>query len=1064
MKDQLHDKLKTTSLNTVRAILVPLIFLMTSSRVPASQVLDSGSEPDRMIGEVLAIDLPLGQLSLKTDSGETVIVKVSPQTSCLRVPPGEKRSGKAARISLQVIGIGDRVFANGQVAAAQQATGALRGQITDQLGAVIVGGMITVVNAKGAVRSAQSNGEGNYVVSDLPSGRYTVRASATGFAIYEKAGVEVAAGSRVTLDIELKATIGEQKVTVPERTPVNTEPDNNAGAIVLRGKDLDGLPDDPDQLADMLRALAGPSAGPNGVQFYVDGFTGGGRLPSRDMVREIRINQNPFSAEYDRLGFGRVEIITRPGTDKFHGIAGFSFSDESLNSRNPFALNRAPYQSRSYVGSFSGPLLAKRATFFIGASRRELDDNAVINATVLDPALRITPFSRAVVAPRRATDFDPRLDFQLNPKHMLSARYHYSRSGNENTGIGEFSLPSRAYRTSNTEHGVRLTENAILSARAVNETRFQFIRSRRRQEGDSATPALNVLESFFGGGSQIGRAFVAEDRWELHNYTTWSLGRHTVKAGGRLRGVHLTDSSPTNFGGTYTFAGGPAPQLDAANQVILGADGQLVMTTITSIERYRRTLFFQGQLRTPAEIRALGGGATQFTIAGGNPEVDATQVDFGGFLHYDWRLRPNFTLSLGLRYETQNNIGDHLDLAPRVAFAWSPWAGASGQPKTVIRGGFGIFYDRFSESFTLQARRYDGTNQQQFVVSDPSILDLFPNIPSTSQLAAFALPQTIRRVAADLRTPYTIQTAISLERQLPRNFTVSLSYLHARTLHLLRSRNINAPLPGSGLRPLGEAGNILVYESSGIFKGHQLIVNASQRLSTSLSLFAVYTLNRARSDTDGALSFPANSHDLRGEYGRSALDVRHRFFLGGSISVLGGISLTPLIVLRAGTPYNITIGRDVDGDTLFVERPAFAADLAKPGVVVTPFGAFDPNPLPGQGIIPRNFAEGPGFFSVNLGIRKRFAIGPLPRSGASPTQGNTAQPNRGARAERPYGLTFGVQVQNLFNHTNPGVPIGNLSSPLFGQSNGSALGGFSFGSGSPATSNRRIEAQVIFNF
>jgi hypothetical protein len=970
---------------------------------------------------------------------------------------GSLRQGFKAGLLLALI-----LFA--QSLAAQQATGALRGRITDQLGAVIVGATITVVDAKGAIKSAQSNGEGSYVVSDLPPGRYTVRASATGFAVYEKTAIEIAAGSRVGLDIRLNVTIPEQKVTVPERAPVNTEPDNNAGAIVLRGRDLDGLPDDPDQLADVLRALAGPSAGPNGVQFYVDGFTGGGRLPSRAMISEIRINQNPFSAEYDRLGFGRVEIITRPGTDKFHGIAGFGFSDESLNSRNPFALNRAPYQSRGFIGNLSGPLLAKRATFFIGASRRELDDNAVINATVLDPALRITPFSRAVVTPQRATDFDPRLDLQLNPKHTLSARYRYSWSGQESTGIGEFSLFSRAYNTSNTEHVVRLTENAILSARAVNETRFQFIRGRRGQEGDGATTALNVLEAFFGGGSQIGRAFIAEDRWELHNYTTWSLGRHTVKAGGRLRGVHLTDSSPTNFGGTYTFAGGPAPQLDAADQVILGADGRPVIVTITSIERYRRTLLFQQQGRTPAEIRALGGGATQFAIAGGNPEVDTTQVDFGGFLHDDWRLRPNFTLNLGLRYETQNNIGDHLDLAPRVAFAWSPWAGAAGPPKTVIRGGAGIFYDRFSESYTLQARRYDGANQQQFVVSDPSILDLFPNVPSTSLLAAFALPQTIRRVAADLRTPYTLQTAISLERQLPRNFIISVSYLHARTLHLLRSRNVNAPLPGSGARPLGEASNLLVYESSGIFKGHQLIVNASQRLSTDLSLFAVYTLNRARSDTDGALSFPADSYDLRGEYGRSALDVRHRFFLGGSINAPRGISLSPLIVLRSGAPYNITLGRDVNGDTLFVERPAFAADPAKPGVVVTPFGAFDPDPLPGQRIIPRNFAEGPGFFSVNLGIRKRFAIGPLPRTSIAPMQGNNPPANRGARAERPYGLTFGVQVQNLFNHTNPGVPIGNLSSPLFGRSNGTALGGFSFGSGSPATSNRRIEAQVIFNF
>lgn len=954
-----------------------------------------------------------------------------------------------------------------QIFAAQQTAGVLRGQVTDQLGAVLVGATITVMDAKGAARSVNTNGEGGYLIGNLLPGRYTLRASATGFAVYENSTVQITTGSRVTLDIKLNATIAEQKVIVPEQAPINTEPDNNAGAIVLRGKGLDALPDDPDELANVLRALAGPSAGPNGAQFYVDGFTGGGRLLSRDMIREIRINQNPFSAEYDRLGFGRIEIITRPGTDKFHGNAVFGFSDESLNSRNPFALNRAPYQSRLYGGNLSGPLpakLAKRATFFIGINRRELDDNAIINATVLDAALKITPFSRAIVTPQRNMDFSPRLDFQLNPKHTLSARYAYLRSSLENAGIGDFSLLSRAYKTANTDQIVRLTENAILSAKTINETRFQYIHSRRRHEGDSAIPAINVLEAFLGGGSQIGRALIAEDRWELHNYTTWSFGRHTVKIGGRLRGVHLTDSSPTNFGGTYTFGGGAAPQLDGANQAVFGANGQPVLTTISSIERYRRTLLFQQQQRTPAEIRALGGGATQFSIVGGKPEVSTTQVDFGGFFHDDWRLRPNFTLSLGLRYETQNNIGDHNDLASRVAFAWSPWVSKSGQPKTVIRGGGGIFYERFSESLTLQARRYNGANQQQFVVSDSSILDLFPNVPSISLLTTFALPQTIRRVAADLRTPYTLQTAISLERQLPRNFTVSVSYLQARTLHLLRSRNVNAPLPGSGLRPLGDAGNILAYESSGIFKQHQLIVNASQRLSNNFMLMTVYTLNQARSDTDGAVSFPANMYDLYGEFGRAALDVRHQFFLGGSITAPWGISFNPLIVLRSGAPFNITTGHDANGDTLFTERPAFATDLTKPGVIITRFGAFDPNPVAGQHLIPRNFAEGPGFFSVNLGMRKRFSVGPLPGTTAAPTQGSNPSANRRASVDRPYGLMFAVQVQNLFNHTNPGIPIGNLSSPLFGRSNASAVGGFSFGSGAPATSNRRIEAQVIFNF
>src|SRR5262245_2710576 len=953
----------------------------------------------------------------------------------------------------------------------QQPTPALRGQVTDQLGAVIVGATVTATNVAGEEKSSKTNSEGVFVIGGLAPGRYAVRAKAAGFAVYENTAIEIAIGRPASLNIKLVAAIAEQKVNVKSDAPVSADPENNASAIVMRGRSLDALPDDPEDLRAALQALAGSAAGPSGAQFYVDGFSAGARLPSKDSIREIRINQNPFSAEYDRLGFGRVEIITRPGTDKFHGSGSFSFSDESLNSRNPFALNRAPYQARFYGGVLSGSI-ARRATFFLGGGRREIDDNAVINATILDQNLRVAPFSRAIVAPQRQTDFSPRLDYRINPRHTLSARYGFLRTSGENSGVGEFALASRAIETANTEHVVRLTENAILGASVVNETRFQFIRSRRRQASDDTLPALNVQEAFLGGGAPIGLSSVSESRFELHNDTTVAAGGHTWKFGGRLRGASVTNISRANFGGTYTFAGGAAPRLDADNQVARDSAGSVVLEQITSIERYRRTLVFLDQRRRPEEIRELGGGATQFSIAGGSPEAQITQIDFGGFIHNDWRVRPNLTLSSGLRYRSQSNVGSHLDFAPRLAFAWAPGNNDSGQRRTVIRGGFGVFFDRFNENYSLQARRYNGVNQRQYVVSDPSVLDMFPAAPDAAALTAFALPQTTRLVSPDLRTPYTLQSALSFERQLPFNFTASASYLRTRTLHLLRSRNLNAPLPGGG-RPPGDGGNVLAYESSGIYKQRQLIIGVSNFVGRRLNLFVNYILNQARSDTDGAETFPANTYDLRGEFGRSLLDVRHRFVLGGSFNAPWSISLNPLIIVRSGTPFNITTGRDANGDTLFTERPAFAAELAGPDAIITRFGAFDPNVSTGQRIIPRNFGAGPSFFSVNLRLSKRFSFGP--RLGAGPAaqstpankqlSGATRAPASQARQpERPFNLTLAAQIQNLINNVNAAPPIGNLASPLFGLSNATAVGGFSFGSGAPATSNRRIELQLNLNF
>jgi Carboxypeptidase regulatory-like domain len=1002
-------------------------------------------------------------------------------------------------------------------AASAQGAGSLRGQVKDEFGGAIIGATVTAQAADGTEKNTTTNDEGFYTLSGLAPGAYTVRVNSAGFARFEQTAVEVAAGRATPLEIVLGITIEAEEVTVASESPVSTDPENNTGALVLRGADIEALPEDPDDLAEALQALAGPSAGPNGGQIYIDGFTGG-RLPPRETIREIRINSNPFAAEYERLGFGRIEILTRPGTDRFRGQASFGFNDEALNSRNPFAPSRAAYQSRNYGANVSGPIVKGKASFFVDFDRREVDDNDVINATILNSFLEPEQFGFTVLTPTRRTSLSPRFDFAINQNHTLVGRYSFTRNERLNTGAGDFNLLTRAFDSSNTEHTVQLTETAILGPTVVNETRFQFISRRGEQEGDNTIPTVRVLDAFTGGGSAVGLAFNEERRWELANNTTWARGTHAIKFGARLRGVSLKDFSPNNFGGTFTFAGGFAPQLDGNDEVVLGPGGQPVVVPITSIERYRRTLLFTGQGLTGAQIRALGGGPTQFQIAGGNPEASVSQTDFGLFVQDDWRLRPNFTLSLGLRYEGQTNIGSNLNFAPRVTFAWAPGAsGARGQqPQTVVRGGFGIFYDRVGESLTLQAARFNGTNQQQFLVTDTGVLDLarftldgVTNVPTAESLGS-SLPQTTRLVAEDLQAPYTMQTALAFERQLPRNFTFAATYIGSRTLHVLRSRNINAPLPGtfvfgvpgSGVRPFAGLGNIYQYESSGRIQQQQLILTLNSRLNNNVTLFANYSLGKAEGDTDGANSFPANQYDLTGEYGRSSFDVRHSFRFGGSINGPWGLRFNPFVIASSGRPFNITTGLDTNGDSLFNERPAFADDLTKPGVVVTPFGAFDPNPTAGQQTIPRNYGQGPSFFVVNLGMSRTFAFGgPRDRAAAAAAQqtqgGGGGRGGRGGgggpagggggrgggrggavfgggggggfgggggAGESRYSLTFSLNAQNLFNNTNEGAPIGNLSSSLFGQSL-SGGGGFGFGPGGGGSAgNRRVTAQVRFTF
>src|ERR1051325_2713903 len=198
----------------------------------------------------------------------------------------------------------------------------LRGTVTDESGAIIPGSKVMLSGSGGLLKTAISNAEAVYSFADLAPGRYTLQATAPDLALAKPIAIEIKAGAQ-TLNLQLKVVFATQQVTVEDRAgaAVGTDASSNANALVLRGTDLDALSDDPEDLQADLLALAGPAAGPNGGQIFVDGFSGG-QLPAKSSIREIRINQNPFSPEYDRLGFGRIEILTKPGTDKFRGDLG----------------------------------------------------------------------------------------------------------------------------------------------------------------------------------------------------------------------------------------------------------------------------------------------------------------------------------------------------------------------------------------------------------------------------------------------------------------------------------------------------------------------------------------------------------------------------------------------------------------------------------------------------------------------------------------------------------------------------------------------------------------------
>src|SRR5579859_1047687 len=500
--------------------------------------------------------------------------------------------------------------------AQQDATGTLRGQVTDPSGAVVGKATVLVSNAAGVV-TATTNADGTFEVKGLAPGKYDVKVVADGFTTFEQPELTIAAGQTQKLNVPLKIQVTEEKVQVSDTTTnVDVNPANNAGAVVMQGKDREALSDDPDELESELQALAGPSAGPNGGQIYIDGFTAG-QLPPKASIREIRINQNPFSAEYDKLGYGRIEILTKPGTDQFHGQFFVEGTTAALNARNPFehlpAGTQPPgYYTTQYSANVGGPL-SKKASFFFNIERRNINDLSVVSAQIVDPTtFQIQPFSDAVPNPRTRTNLSPRLDYQLTQSNTLSVRYQYWRNNevNDLPGNGGFNLASQATNSLDTENTLQATDTQAIGPSTINETRFQYIHETASGNPLTLAPAINVAGAFNAGGSTSGINTDTQNRYEVQNITYYTHGKHAWKIGGRLRDTTDASDSKASFNGSYSFGSRVDPTVSGCNV----STPPSTCPTISGINAYRITLMGLSQGQTIAQIQQQGGGASYYSL------------------------------------------------------------------------------------------------------------------------------------------------------------------------------------------------------------------------------------------------------------------------------------------------------------------------------------------------------------------------------------------------------------------------------------------------------------------
>ena len=910
-------------------------------------------------------------------------------------------------------------------------SGKVAGRVMDSSGSVMPGVQIKLYQGDKVVKQVTSSSSGEFEIAADP-GDYKLEIAAPDFDTYTEM-VKVTPDLR-PLSITMAVAQIAQNVEVTEtRNEISIDPDSSLQATVL-GKDfIDTLPDNEDELTDYLQQIAGSRGGAGAnATFVIDGFTGG-RIPPKDQIQEIRISNNPFSSEFSGIGYGRTEIITKAGTGDMHGTLNFEFRDAAMNARDPFLTTRdgspavkPPAQTRNFQSNFSGPIIRNRLSLNLNVRHFDNENTNTIRAIIPGSDGTGQSYSAPFVTPNNNRNVNARSQFAINKNNTLYVNYQNQHQQRRNQLFGgPTTLEDRAADNIVRNSEFQTRETSVLTKSIVHEVRFEY-----RKDFSQTTPhviaqAINVLDSFNGGGGQ-NNSLSNNRNLEFSNLLMYSGKKWTVKTG--VQSLYRKNHSlqQNNFIGTYTFS---------------------------SLDEY------------------IKGQPLQFTQTRGNPLLDVNQLELASFIQNDWKMTQKFNLSFGARYEAQTNISDHNNIDPRIGFAYQ-------LTKTMaLRGGLGTFHQRLDQQIVEGLFRLDGTRQQQIIISRPSYPDPFVN-------GGVALvPISIRTRATDLVTPYSTDASVSLEKSLPKGLGLTFSWYTTRGVHLYRSRNINAPLAGTNVRPDPSQGPLFELESTGNSKSNNYSIGWQEQIRNkwNVRIFGNYTLGYSKNDTDGWQSLPVNSYDMHSEWGRSGFDTRHRIFTGANWNMPWGVNMTTQLNWNSSRPYNITTGADNNSDSVINDRPI--------------------DPVTGL-MLARNTGVGAGQFNLNLNVQKTVRLkksepsAPGTRAGNNNPNGgnNFAEPQRGPgggqfpgggrgpggpggdggqRGGGPGGpggnrgpnnnggfnqqntgptMTFRAQFQNVLNNVQYGNYIGTMTSQFFGHPI------------STARPPRQVEVGLRFNF
>ena len=850
-------------------------------------------------------------------------------------------TGRCTALSYCDISSGTRFSSSGEDA---QNAGlrSISGMVLDPSGAAIAGADVILLSGDGKELSRiTSDQDGNFQFEKLAVGAYKIQAQAAGF---RDTIVELKLGSRTASPLRVVLPIAEQNEVVnvagsDVSLVVTTDVSENQNANNLDRSALDRVPVfDRDYISMLSRFLDDSTIGTNGVSLIVNGIEANGPGVTPSAVQEVRINQNPYSARFARPGRARLEIITKGGTPAYHGSVNFLFRDAVFDARNTFAAGKPPEQRQFYEGSLTGPIGESKKTSFLLSLEWDKDNN---QAAVVATGPNNVAINENVPQAMRHFFGSGRVFHDFNDKNHFWIGYSFEHQSNNNVGAGGNVLPEAATNTRFLEHEINVSYRHIFSPKWVNQLQFLV------GHYDVPTFSLNenpqiVVSGFFTGGGAQADARRTEYHFDGTEFLTYVNGNHQL-----LFGVDIPDISRrgmddfTNMAGTYTFA-------------------------------------------SLADFQANKPGT--FLIQKGNGHVVFLERVLSGFIEDTIRLKPNLSVSLGLRYYWQNYFHDDPNnLAPRLGFAWAP----TKNSKTVLRGGAGVFYDRSGPRPIGDLLHFNGVNLLRFILSNPQNPPFLFSYPVTPAQLAGA-PTSVVMLDPRLRIPYTVQYSMGIERQVTAKSTFSATYVGSRGIDLFRSRDINAPPPPNFVaRPNPNLGQERQIESEGYQKSNSLELTFRGRPSRFFAGQVQYTLGKTYNNTSGITYFPGNSYFAAADWARSDNDRRHKFDLLGSTEIAKYFSVGAALSLYSGKPVNVTTGADDNHDGIYNDRPILPAVFA------------------------RNTMHGPGLINLDLNLEHDFLF----------VKGKKEGP----------ALTVGLNAFNVLNHQNDATYVGVLSSVYFGK-------------------------------